>query len=282
MDTESFLQENQENLNNILKPFQQELNRGQRLADFLKQCVRCLGRDDYLQLEELLNSKIAQNVEDEEALGACRPLFETLREYTSEQVDKYRFEFIEDLSRLAEEADLPIEIDFPRFTVLKGIEGEIDFSNRATTINKKVLKSIDPRRIVTAALRLKKQLYDSPFDPQAFVDGLYTTYTKINQQEDAAPGHPVGIQQFYLEYVISLQSKAFFINMDKSKFRGYSLDQFGVDLWRYFEAGIGGTSNGMMLQLRPGRNNSLWLIDSDGERRQITGISFQKSEESAI
>ena len=60
MDTESFLQENQENLNNILKPFQQELNRGQRLADFLKQCVRCLGRDDFLQLEELLNSKIAK------------------------------------------------------------------------------------------------------------------------------------------------------------------------------------------------------------------------------
>ncbi|WYD81389.1 MAG: hypothetical protein V8K32_03190 [Candidatus Electrothrix gigas] len=276
MDTEIFLQENQENLNNILRPFQQELNRGQRLADFLKQCVRCLGRDDFLQLEELLSSKTAQNVEDEEALNECKPLFQTLREYTGEQVEKYRFAFIEDLSRLAEEAELPIEIDFPRFTVLKGIEGEIDFSKRSTTINKKILKSIDPRRIVTATLRLKKQLYDSPFDPQAFVDGLYATYTKINQQEDAAPGHPVGIQQFYLEYVISLQSKAFFINMDKSKFRGYSLDQFSVDLWRYFEAGIGGTSNGMMLQLRPGRNNSLWLIDSDGERRQITGISFQE------
>ncbi|MCW5212635.1 hypothetical protein VU04_06965 [Desulfobulbus sp. TB] len=276
MDTETFLQENQNNLNNILRPFQQELNRGQRLADFLKQCVRCLGRDDFLQLEELLSSKTSQNVEDEEALSECEPLFQTLREYTSEQVEKYRFEFIEDLSRLAEEADLPIEIDFPRFTVLKGIEGEIDFSKRSTMINKKVLKSIDPRRIVTATLRLKKQLYDRPFDPQAFVDSLYTTYKKINQQEDAAPGHPVGIQHFYLEYVISMQSKAFFINMDKSKFRGYSLDQFGVDLWRYFAAGIGGTSDGRMLQLRPGRNNSLWLIDSDGERRQITGISFQE------
>ncbi|MCI5150699.1 MAG: hypothetical protein D3916_15165, partial [Candidatus Electrothrix sp. MAN1_4] len=202
MDTETFLQENQENLNNILRPFQKELNRGQRLADFLKQCVRCLGRDDFLQLEELLNSKIAQNVEEEETLSECMPLFETLREYTKEQVEKYRFEFIEDLSRLAEEADLPLELDFPRFTVLKGIEGEIDFSKRTTTINKKVLKSIDPRRIVTAALRWKKQLYDRPFDPQAFVDGLYATYKKINQQEDAAPGHPVGIQQFYLEYVI--------------------------------------------------------------------------------
>ena len=58
MNTENFLQENQENLNNILRPFQQELKRGQRLADFIQQCVRCLGRDDYLQLEGRLALKL--------------------------------------------------------------------------------------------------------------------------------------------------------------------------------------------------------------------------------
>jgi hypothetical protein len=54
------------------------------------------------------------------------------------------------------------------------------------------------------------------------------------------------------------------------------VDQFAVELWRYFQAGTGGTSEGYALQLRAGRSNSLWLIDSDGEKRQITGISFQK------
>jgi hypothetical protein len=49
-----------------------------------------------------------------------------------------------------------------------------------------------------------------------------------------------------------------------------------VDIWRYFQAETGGTSRGHALLLRPGRNNSLWLIDSEGEKRQITGISFQK------
>ena len=58
--------------------------------------------------------------------------------------------------------------------------------------------------------------------------------------------------------------------------RGYSVDEFAVDLWRYFSSGTGGTSDGLLLQLRPGRNRSLWLLDSDGERRQITGISFQQ------
>ena len=274
MNKESFLQNTQEELNAILRPYQQELNRGQRMADFIKQCVRCAGRDDFLQLDEQLQTKMAENVEQEEPLTDCKPLFDSLREYAGEQVERYRLQFIEDLNRLAEEAGLPIEIDFPRFSVLKGIDGEINFSKRITTINKKALKSIDPRRIVTAALRVKKQLYDRPFDPQVFIDSLYKTYASIIKTEKFPPGHTVPIQQFYLEYVISRQTKTFFTNMDKTKFRGYSLDQFGVDIWRYFEAGIGGTSNGNVLQLTPGRNYSLWLIDGNGEPRQISGISF--------
>ncbi len=278
MNKESFLQNTQEELNETLRPFQQELNRSQRLANFLKQCIRCVARDDFLQLDELLRTKIAENVEQEEALIDCKPVFDGLRKYAGEQVERYRLEFIEDLGRLAEEAGLPVEIDFPRFSVLKGIDGEIVFSKRITIINKNTLKSIDPRRIVTAALRVKKQLYDRPFDPQKFIDGLYNTYVKISKTDNISPGNPVPILRFYLKYVISLQSKTFFTNMDKSKFRGYSPEQFGVDLWRYFEAGIGGTSNGKKLILDPGRNYSLWLIDSNGERRQITGVSFLEGE----
>lgn len=274
MNKESFLQNTQEELNRILRPFQQELNNGQRLAIFLKQCIRCAARDDFLRLDELLRTKIAENVEQEEALIDCKPVFDRLREYAREQVEKYRLQFIENFKRLAEEAELPVEVDFPRFRVLEGIDGEIVFSKRITIINKKTLKSIDPRRIVTAALRVKKQLYDRPFDPQKFIDGLHETYTKISKMDNISQGNPVPILQFYLEYVISLQSKTFFTNMDKAKFRGYSLEQFGVDIWRYFKAGIGGASNGKKLCLDPGRNYSLWLIDSNGERRQISGISF--------
>ena len=276
MENNIFLQDSQQQLNDILRPFQREVNNKQRLADFLKQCVRCVERDDFLQLEELLSGKPAEQVTAEEGLAGCESLFGGLREYAEKQVEKYRLKFNQELTRLAEEAELPIDIDFPRFSVLKGIEGEISFSKRTTTINGKALKSIDPRRIVTALQRLKKQLYDRPFNPQTFIDGLYDTYKAVCRKNDTAAGQPVPIQQFYLEYVISLQSKAFFSNMDKNKFRGYSLEQFGVDLWRCFSAEIGGTSNGMAMQLRPGRNNSLWLIDSDGERRQMTAVSFQE------
>jgi hypothetical protein len=278
MEKETFLHDIRQQLNDILRPFQREVNRKQRLADFIKQCVRCVGRDDFLKLEELLSTKQAEQVQAEEALSGCTSLFGIIGEYVKDQVEKYRLQFNSDLKRLAEEADLPIEIDFPRFYVLKGIEGEISFAKRTTTINNKVLKSIDPRRIVTQAVRLKKQLYERPFDPQTFMERLLAAYNAICRKGDFAFGHPIPIQQFYLEYVISLQSKPFFSNMDKSKFRGYSLDQFGVDLWRCFEAKISETSNGMMMKLHPGRNTSLWLIDSDGERRQITAISFQEKE----
>ncbi|MCK5507270.1 MAG: hypothetical protein KAI50_01980 [Desulfobacterales bacterium] len=278
MNEESFLQNTQEGLNGILRPFQQELKRGQRFADFLQQCIRCVVRNDFLQLDELLRTKKAENVEQEEALIDCKPVFDSLREYAREQVERYRLQFIKDFDRLAEEAGLPVKIDFPRFSVLEGIDGEIIFSKRITIINKKTLKSIDPRRIVTAALRVKKQLYDRPFDPQKFIDGLYETYAKISKMDNISQGNPVPILRFYLEYVISLQSKTFFTNMDKAKFRGYGLEQFGVDIWRYFKAGIGGASNGKKLCLDPGRNYFLWLIDSNGEPRQISGISFLEDE----
>jgi len=275
-DYEAFLAEVQEGLGKVLKPYRQRLNKRQRMADFMQQCIRCAGRDDFFQLDELLRSKMAAEVIKETGLKNGAGDLEGLREYAAEQVERYRVQFIEDLETLAEEAELPLEIDFPRFSGLKGIEGEVDFAERKTVVNGKALKSIDPRRIVAAVRKVKQQLYDRPYDPQTFIDGLYKSYGELLGKEGKTLGDAVPIQRFYLEYVISMQSKAFLQNMDKGRFKGYSLDQFAVDLWRYFEAGIGGTSKGYALQLRPGRNNSLWLIDSDGQRRQFTTIAFQE------
>ncbi len=278
-DHETFLQETQEGLNEIVKPYQVEINRRQRMADFIKTCIRCAGRNDFLQLDELLRTKMARDIQEEEALMGSESLLQDLREYAGEQVDRYRIAFIEDLTNMVREADLPITIDFPRFQSLPGISGEIDFSRRTTTINKKRLKSIDPRRIVQALLRVKKQLYDRPYDPQAFIDKVFEVYKSILHKENQAIGSKVPAQRLYLEYVISLQSKPFFQDMDKGKFRGYSGDQFSVDLWRYFQAEIGGTSCGHVLKMTPGRINALWLLDSHGEKRQITGISFEEKED---
>lgn len=277
-DSEDILLEAQESLTELLRPYQQQLNQRQRMAEFVGKCIQLAGRNDFLQLDELLRSKMAEDVANEEGLSGTAEIFERLKTFADDQVERYRIQFIEDLTARAEEAGLPLEIDFPRFTVMKGIEGSVDFNARKTTINRKVLKSIDPRRIVSAAARIKRDLYDSPYEAQAFIDGLYKTYSEIIKKENAPSGQSVPIQRFYLEYVLSLQSKAFFSDMEKGRFRGYSLDQFAVDFWRYFQAGIGGTSQGRRLQLRAGRSNALWLIDSDGERRQITGISFQEGE----
>jgi hypothetical protein len=273
-----FLQEIRDALTEALKPYQRQLAQRQRMAEFLTACIRCADRDDFIQLDELLQTKITGDIEKEEELGGCVELLARLKSYADEKVERYRLNLIEDLTARAEEAGLPLEIDFPRFSSLKGIEGTIDFAKRSTLINKKAIKSIDPKRIISALLRVKRELYDRPYDAQAFIDGLYQTYSEILKKDGLSPGNPVPIQRFYFELVMSLQSKVFFQDMDKGKFRGYTLDQFAVDIWRYFQAGTGGTSKGYALQLRPGRNNSLWLIDSDGEKRQITGISFQKAE----
>ncbi len=275
----TFLDDIQENLKQILQPFQRDLNQRQKKAEFIKNCIRCAAKDDFLRLDELLKSRLATDICQDEPLESCAPVFESLGQYADEKVAQYRMELIDDLTRLCGEADLDIEMDFPRFTVLKGINGEIDFNSRSTRINKKQLKSIDPRRILTAVLRLKKELYDKPYDPQAFIDSLCQAYLEIIEKEQLPVGRPVPMQTFYLAYVISLQSKVFLQNMDKGKFKGYSVDQFSVDLWRYYQAGIGGTSTGYELQLTPGRNKALWLLDTQGELRQMTAISFHDSRE---
>ncbi len=270
----SFLETAQEELKQIVQPFQRDLNQKQKKADLINQCIRCAGRDDFLQMDELLKTKMAQEIKIDETLGDCAPIFDTLGAYANEKVEQYRIDLVEDLTRLFGEAELEIEIDFPKFTVLKGIDGEIDFSARCTRINKKVLKSIDPRRILTAVSKVKYQLYDRPYDPQSFIDSLCQVYLDLIETKPVNAAVPM--QKFYLAYVISLQSKPFFQNMDKGKFKGYSLDQFSVDIWRYSQAGIGGTSDGYELQLTPGRNKALWLLDSQGELRQITAIAFHK------
>lgn len=266
----------QEDLKKIVQPYQSELNQKQKKADFIRQCIRSAGRDDFLSLDEMLKTKLAEEVMADEKLEASAPALKSLKAYANEKVEFYRVQLIEDLTQCCREVDLEILVDFPKFTVLKGINGEIDFAGRCTTINKKILKSIDPRRIVTAVQQLKRRLYDRPYDPQQFIDSLYETYQEMTDREKSKPGDSLPIQSFYLSYVISLQTKAFFQDMDKGKFKGYGLDQFSVDIYRYFQAGIGGTSKGYELRLSPGRNKSLWLMDNLGEARQITGISFHR------
>ena len=80
----------------------------------------------------------------------------------------------------------------------------------------------------------------------------------------------------YLEYTMSLQPRGFFQDMAKGKFREYDADQFAVDFCRDFTSDVSATSQGHVLRLTPGRNNAMWLIDTSGERRRITSLSFQR------
>ena len=275
-DQHTFLESAQENLKEIVQPFQRELNQQQKKADFIKLCMRLASRDDFLGLDEQLKLKIASDIEDDDVLQGITDTLASLREYAEEKVEQYRLEFIEDLTHLCEEAELPITIDGNKFTVLKGINGQFDFAGRTTTINKKALKSIDPRRIVTAIQQHKRLLYDRPYDPQKFIDTLFTSYKDHLKMINGKVGERVSVPEFYISHVMALQSKPFLQNMDKTRFKSYTIDQFSVDLWRYYQSDISGTSDGYRLDISGGRGKSLWLLDSDGETKLMTTIGFEK------
>lgn len=266
-----------QHLGEILKPFQQELNRQQKRADFIKKCIQCIEKNDFFQLDELLKSKQVSVVLEDTNLGSCASIFSQLQEYTDEQIEQYKSEFKNGLVQAAERAGLPMQVDLPRFFVMKGIEGEVNFAARRTVLGELMIKSFDPNRIVSAALNLKRKLYDSVFEPQLFIDSLCTCYQEILKKEKQGIGDAVPIHQMYTDYVWSLQSKAFLQNMDKAKFKGYSVEQFAVDLWRFFTSGVFVAEGGYCIRLASGRGKSIWLIDQTGEKRQITHASFVKS-----
>lgn len=263
-------------LEGIIRPFQQEQNLRQKKSDCVKKCIQCIEKNDFFQLDELLKSKQAADLLEDSNFKGCETIFFHLRTYADQQIKNYRLRFKDDLLQIAKKAGLPIEIDLPRFSILKGIEGKIDFTTRTTTINQTSLKSIDPRRIVSTALNIKRKLYDSIFESQKFIDALFDCYKEILNKSTQGLGSAVPICQLYTDYVWSLQSKTFLQNMDKAKFKGYSVEQFAVDLWRFFESDTSSAEGNYRVKLNPGRNKSLWLIDQDGEKRLITHASFVK------
>lgn len=263
-------------LQEIIKPYQQEQNRRQKKSDFLQRCLRCVEKSDFFQLEELLRSKQVQDILEDPDFESCDSIFSELRKFAETQVDSYRLKFKGALLQLAEEAGLPLKMDFPCFSVLKGIEGKLDYASRNTIINQVTIKSMDPKRIISTTIKLKRKLYDAPFDPQKFINTLLQCYKEILNREKRGIGDVVPIHQLYTEYVWSLQSKTFFQNMDKGKFKGYSIEQFAVDLWRFFESDVSAAEGGYRIRLNAGRGKSFWLIDQDGEKRQITHVLFSK------
>lgn len=266
-----------ERLQEIVKPYQQEQSRRQKKSDFLTKCIRCIEKSDFFQLDELLRSKQAGDFSEDSDFASCGSIFAQLQQIAEREIDSYRVKFKGALLDLAEEAGLPLKVDFPRFSSMKGIEGEMDFSSRSTVINGIAIKSLDPKRVIAAMVKLKRNLYDAPFEPQQFIDSLLQCYKEILKKEGRPIGEVVPICQLYTDYVWSLQSKAFLQNMDKGKFRGYSTEQFAVHLWRFFESAVSSTGEGYRIRLNSGRGKSLWLIDQKGEKRQITHACFAKS-----
>jgi hypothetical protein len=274
MEHAGFAQEQQDRLTDLLRPYQREVNRRQRVVDFVNKCLRSANRDDFFQLYDLLNSRTAEEAEEELGTDAVHEVFAALRQAATQKVERYQVSFLEDFTRLVQEAGLPLENQFPRLQILKGIELEVNFGDKRTLLNGQPLKTVEPQRILRAVLALKRHLYERPFEPQAFIDGLFAAYAKVNQAAGRQVGEPAPMQPVYVEYTFSLQARNFFQDMAKGKFRGYDADQFAVDFWRYFNSDVSSTSDGYVLRLDPGRNNALWVIDAGGEKRRMTSLTF--------
>jgi len=263
-------------LKEAIKPFRTEWKRREKLSTFVDQCARSASRGDFFSLSELVGSRQAAAVREEAELEAVAEALDGLSVAANAAIDRYRLQFIEDLVAQSTAAGLALRMDFPRFTTRPGIEGTVDFAARKVVINGNTLKSVDPKRIVGALARVEKDLYGRPFDPAAFVEELYGVYCSMISEGGARMGENVSIVDFYLKLVLSRQSRQFFVDLKTRGFRGYGVDELAVDLWRYTQQGSGRTASGHALRVAPGRGRTLWLLDGEGERRQLSSIAFEE------
>src|SRR5215218_3114944 len=120
MATEDFLHAQPARLSEVLRPYQREVNRRQGIADFVNRCIRSASRDDFFQLYELLHSRAARDVEAETGLEDAKEIFARLRDDATQKVERYQLHFLEDFTKLVQDAGLALENDFPRLRLLKG------------------------------------------------------------------------------------------------------------------------------------------------------------------
>jgi len=267
--------EQAEVLKAVLKPYRAEWKRREKLSVFVEQCARAASRGDFFLIAELMETRPAAQVREEEELEGCEEALEVLAEAAGVAIERYRAQFVDDLLAEADAAGLELTVEFPAFRTLPGIEGTVDFSTRTVTINKTVVKSVEPKRIVAALAKVEKELYGRSFEPRGFVEELFAIYRVMVDEGKAKLGEGAPMADFYLRLVLSRQSEAFFLDLDKQGFRGYAVEELAVDLWRYAQLGSGKTSSGHVLRLRPGLDRALWLLDAEGARRQIAAIAFE-------
>lgn len=260
----------------LVKAHRRETASRAKLEETLGKIGRAAERGEVFVVAELLDEALLKQVEATPALSGAAPALTSLRAHALDQIDGYKVHFREDLLRLAQEANVEMYVDFPRFTSLKGIEGQVDFTRRITTLNNKALKTLDPSKIVAAVAQLKKTLYGRELNTKNFIEELREAYEAALKRSGGISGEPASITDVYLELVLSRQSKRFLQDMQRGAFTGYGVDELAVDLWRMFEAGVFVTASGHSVQLRAGRTRALWLIDRDGERRQISTLAFVK------
>lgn len=102
-------------LQEIVKPYQQEQNRRQKKADFLKTCVKSIEKNDFFQLDELLNGKLAEEILKDPYFSFCHSLFNQIQEFSDNQIKNYQVQYKKTLLQMSE---IKVFLDLRGFVII--------------------------------------------------------------------------------------------------------------------------------------------------------------------
>jgi hypothetical protein len=228
-----------ESLERLAKAVIDRANALKRQRDFIEQVHERAALDppNYSVLRRLLSLPAMDEVVED-----FKPESESLialKEATDEAWGRMRLSAINDFVKGAEQAGLAVRGQAPRFTVGRGNEVTFDVSKNRTSVNKTVIKSIDPRDVLEKVRADEERLWGENIDAAAEMERVYNA-----AKDEAASGggaEGVSILRVYDRIIRGLPSP------EKKKF---SKEVFAARLSRLLESGTT-TEDGHVLVLRP-------------------------------
>jgi len=257
------------------KTITSDINKRKNIKKKIKEIKNNLKKKDFFTLRKILTSKTIQNLTY--FYPDSKGVVDELNAICKKEIDHYSFRFNEYFTEECKKYDITIDGKYPRYVFNKIITINIDPTKILAEVNKNKLKTLDVQEIVKVMLEEKKRLLDRDFDPQSFIDNLFSSYKAALAKHDKKIGDYVGIFDLHKHYIFYNQSENFFKKPTRSNFREYPIDFFQADMHKLLSAGVKETSDGFRIEFSAVRDpkNALLIIDGYGHGRNIGLVLFR-------
>jgi hypothetical protein len=223
---------------------------------------------------------------DSDIRTELQKLFIREQEHIVENKQEFKIRFGQQLQALFKEHDLAIKGQYPLLRVgFYTIKLDFEFGQAALFFGPEIdviisRIALHPKTVFDSVIQYDRKLRALDHSPQEYLHSLYLAYSKILRIHDKKLGEKMLLSDILKEFVISQQSKTFFVDPQKSHFKEYSRVKLAFILYQIKQAGT--AEHGLHFHVATfdattDKLQSLWIPENEyGEGTHYSHISFDK------